>query len=201
MSSQQKNIILVCLLVVLGSLASVHFLLGPKYQTALTTKSGLESGLESKRKRLASINEIRVPLAKLETSMTQIESIGLPRGEQIPDLLEFVEQALYSQTDMTIVSFTPTVGKAGPGEASGGYVETPYTITVKGPSGKLSTVLDLLNTTIRPMAVKSVSITPGDDKDPPDTIQAVIAVTAYSIPDAASAPKATASAPAAGENP
>lgn len=187
MTAQQKNIVLVCFLFIVAALLSVHFMLGPRYQTALTTRTSLETALESKRKRLAAINDIKVPLAKLETSMNQIESVGLPKGEQLPDLIELVEQALLSQKDMTLVNFTPSVGKSAATEVSGGYVESPYSVTVKGPSSKLATVLEVLNSSIRPMYVKSVSITPSADTDAPDTIQAVISVGAFSIPGTSSA--------------
>ncbi len=185
MNAQQKNVVLVCFLFIVAALLSVYFMLGPRYQSALNTQTSLETALESKQKRLATINEIKVPLVRLETSMNQIESIGLPRGEQLPDLIELVESALLSQKDMTIASFTPSVGKAAAAESGGEYIESPYSITIKGPSSKLSTVLDLLNSSIRPMYVKTVSITPGAETDSPDTIQAVISVSAFSVPGTA----------------
>lgn len=184
MNTKQRNSIAIAFLVLLGSFVVIYFLIGPKVKTSVDQQNQLQSDVTAKTARLDTVNQLRVPLKHLETSMTNIESIGLPKGTQLPDLIEQVDHIMLSQTDFKLVNFDPSLAKTAAATTAsssvGGAAEEPFTLTVSGKSDKLSNLLGLINNNIRPLYVKSVIIaTSSDANAQPGDVTITLAIVAY----------------------
>lgn len=179
MNPQQRNVVLICVLLIAAGFMLNHLVLGPRYQTALVARDSLQAEVTAKEQRLANIKAIRTSLPKLEAGIGQIDTIGLPKNEEIPDLIELVEQAVLSQSDMQLITFAPSLVNAKTAGDSG-YVETTYTLSVKGQANKLASFIDILHNAIRPMYVKSITLAPEKD-EPAGVVVASLNMTTFSI--------------------
>ncbi len=182
MSTKERNILLVAFLVLTVGFLLVYFFLGQRYQTALGQRDTLVNERTAKQSKLATINELRTPLKKLESSAADIDKVGLPKGEQLPDLIEQVEQLVLKPelAGIHLVSFQPTLSKtaAGGQNSSNGALESQFTLTVSGDPTKFPVFFDQINANVRPLTIKSITFSPGNNADI-GSVFATISMAAY----------------------
>ncbi len=188
MSTMQRNIMIICAVVMLGVFAVIHLLLVQPRLELAQQKASLNADVAAKTKRLDKVNELKAALPTLDAKVSDLSKVGLPKDQQLPDLLEQVEQAVLSQGDFKLVSFDPILGKAtvSTDQAAGGLTETAFSITVRGDAKKLSSVFDVLNNNLRPMYVKGIVIAPNaDDGAPAGSVNATISMVTFNTGSAA----------------
>ncbi|MFA6081887.1 MAG: hypothetical protein WC773_00535 [Patescibacteria group bacterium] len=168
MTKQQKNIIMIAILVVLSAFALIQLWIGPLLQTNLTQLNQLNADVNAKTARLNTINKIKAPLADLESAMSDIDKVGLPKGNSLPDLIEQVENivagtkdAASNQPYFSVTSFVPNLTNAvNSAGASASANSLDFTLAVRGNPDNLAILLDAFNKNVRPMSVKSMTLAP-----------------------------------------
>lgn len=156
MNNVQKNVILVCVIVISVCFVLIQFVIGKKYQDARNNQKTLETENISKKSRLDDINNIRTPLKSLEDAMAQIDAAGLPQGDALPETIEQVESLMKTVDGFTVTSFSPTLTKSGVATSN----QTDFTLSLSGDPTKLTNLFNAFTDSIRPMYVKSVIISP-----------------------------------------
>jgi hypothetical protein len=157
MNGAQKNVIMVCVIIIAVCFVSVQFLVGKKYQDTKTAQKTLELDNQTKKSRLESINII-APLTTLETAMAQIDQAGLPQGDALPETIEQVESLMKTVEGFTVTSFSPTLTKSVAGGVASN--QNDFTLSVTGDPAKLNNLFDAFAASIRPMYVKNLIISP-----------------------------------------
>ncbi|GEM_PF-6875148 len=164
MNGTQRNLLMSSILVMALCFLAIQFYLGDHLKTARENASVAQSEVTAKKNRLKYIGDIKVPLKNLETSMSQVETIGLPKEESVPEILEQIEQLVLTQGSFGIVSFDPNLSKAAktttPTETPGGVTESSFTLSLTGNPDNLGSLFDAFNENIRPLAIKNLTITP-----------------------------------------
>jgi Tfp pilus assembly protein PilO len=158
MNGAQKNVIMICVIIIAVCFVSVQFLFGKKYQDTKTAQKTLELDNQTKKSRLESINNIISPLTTLETAMAQIDLAGLPQGDALPETIEQVESLMKTVEGFTVTSFSPTLTKSIAGGVASN--QNDFTLSVSGDPAKLNNLFDAFASSIRPMYVKNLIISP-----------------------------------------
>ncbi len=181
MKNLAKNGLLISILVMIGAFGVVHYFLVAKHRGQIVLKNQLTAEITAKEARLEKIKELKPPLSKLEQSVDLLMSVGLPRGDSIPDLIEHIEQLVLSQSDFKLVSFTPSLSATKTGTSESGLIETPFSLVLKGDASKLSSVLDVLYKSIRPVSIKTLALSPDSSEGAPaNAVTVTMSLVAYS---------------------
>lgn len=181
MKNLAKNGLLISILVMIGAFGVVHYLLVAKHREQIILKNQLTSEITAKDARLEKIRELKPPLSKLEQSVNLLMSVGLPRGDSIPDLIEHIEQLMLSQSDFKLVSFIPSLSATKTGTSESGLIETPFSLVLKGDASKVSSVLDVLYKSIRPVSIKTLALSPNSiEGAPANEVTVTMSLVAYS---------------------
>lgn len=162
MISIARNIIIACFIVIVASFSLVHFKLGADYKTTSENKTSLMQQVDFKGKQIEAIKNLTVLLPQLELTGGQIDKIGLPQGEQTPDIIEQIEQLLLSQKDFSVLNYQPSLSKSVKDIATGGST-TDVILGVRGDANKLGDFLQLLQSNIRPIYIKNIALTSAAD--------------------------------------
>lgn len=181
MNHSSRNIIAISYVVILASLASIYFYLGPNLLQARTDRDTVGAEVQSKQDQLTAINNLKVLLPRLEIVGNQIAQAGLPSGDQqLADLVETVESLMASQSDFKLTGFDlPLAQSTKEGSSSS---EIPFSLTVKGKSANLPKFISTLQSSVRPFYVKkfSISTDSSDKAAPPDVVVTNLSVVTYS---------------------
>ena len=161
MNAMQKNVILVCVIIMSVSFVLIQFVIGTKYQAVKTTQKTLEVDNALKKTRLENITQLKTPLNTLEVSMAQIDIAGLPTGNALPETIEQVEALMKTVDGFSVASFSPTLTTPTiSSETATGSNTSDFTLAVTGDPAKLTNLFDAFANSIRPMYVKNIIISP-----------------------------------------
>lgn len=156
-SVKPQDIILAVSFIAVGCI--VYFLAMPQ---AAQLKSNTQM-LQQKREQLAKLKQRADDLTRLAERIRQIEADIERLGVAYPERDQTIEaliqaQIIASRTSMTVETLTPSAAKAG---------QVPVAMSVSGRFADLPGFLRQLNDNLRPILVKSVSVTAAGDKERP----------------------------------
>ena len=138
-------------------------------QTHLTTlNSDITKGVATARR----LGEFQAEVANLEHRLDSLKNV-LPEQKDVADILRRL-QALATQSNLTLVRFTPTPQKQLPL-----YAEVPYRITALGSYHNLGLFFDRVSKFPRIINVSDISITASARQDPNITVVADLTATTF----------------------
>jgi hypothetical protein len=172
MKDSQRNNVVIALLVILASFAGIYYYDGPLYKTALETRDAQQATLDAKVAQLEQVNSLKVILPDLQSASDQILKNGMPTGDSWSNIVEQGEQMMLSQSKFSVENFNIPTSKSATANAN----EAIFTMSVTGKLTDLDELFEIISTNVRPMFVKSFSITPTKLEG---VISSVITVSTY----------------------
>jgi len=187
MSDKQRNLAVICLLVLIASFVGIYLYFGPSLRTETEQKSAKQAELDSVVEHIKSVNNLKVILPDLQNANDTILRNAIPEGDQWPVMIEQIEKMILSQNKFVTSTFT--IDKNQNTQVSGGTSEIQFTLNLSGKFSDIDSLFNLINNNVRPMNIKSFSITA--PKLTPGYININLTVTTFGGAKSAAASKST----------
>jgi type IV pilus assembly protein PilO len=143
-------------------------------QTHLTAlNSDITKGVATARR----LGEFQADVTNLEHRLESLKNV-LPEQKDVADILRRL-QALATQSNLTLLRFTPAAQKQLPL-----YAEVPYRITAQGSYHNLGLFFDRVSKFPRIINIGDISVTASPRPDPNSTIIADLTATTFVLQDA-----------------
>ncbi len=143
-------------------------------QTHLTAlNSDITKGVATARR----LGEFQADVTNLEHRLESLKNV-LPEQKDVADILRRL-QALATQSNLTLLRFTPAAQKQLPL-----YAEVPYRITAQGSYHNLGLFFDRVSKFPRIINIGDISVTASPRQDPNSTIIADLTATTFVLQDA-----------------
>jgi len=143
-------------------------------QTHLTAlNSDITKGVATARR----LGEFQADVTNLEHRLESLKNV-LPEQKDVADILRRL-QALATQSNLTLLRFTPAAQKQLPL-----YAEVPHRITAQGSYHNLGLFFDRVSKFPRIINIGDISVTASPRQDPNSTIIADLTATTFVLQDA-----------------
>jgi type IV pilus assembly protein PilO len=143
-------------------------------QTHLTAlNSDITKGVATAKR----LGEFQADVTNLEHRLESLRNV-LPEQKDVADILRRL-QALATQSNLTLLRFTPAAQKQLPL-----YAEVPYRITAQGSYHNLGLFFDRVSKFPRIINIGDISVTASPRQDPNSTIIADLTATTFVLQDA-----------------